>query len=124
MDFKLEIKKTNVGIRISIFEILFVSILGKIGNFDFFGPNLPQNGYLGWNFENLSLGAESAPPRYHVCQFSGKTDNFDFFNPNLPGKGFWGLSFKILSLDSESAPPIYHECQFSGKTDSFEFFSL
>ena len=34
--------------------------------------------FWGWNFENLSPGLESAPPRYHVYQFSGKTDNFGF----------------------------------------------
>ena len=26
---------------------------------------------------------ESAPPGYHVCQFSVKMDNFEFFNLNL-----------------------------------------
>ena len=55
----------------------------KTDNFDFFGPNLPKNGFWGRNFENLSPDTESALPRYHVCQFSGKTDNFDFFDLNL-----------------------------------------
>ena len=78
----------------------------KTDSFDFFGPNLPKNGFWGQNFEILSPDAESAPPRYHVCQFSGKTDNFDFFGSDLPEKQFWGRNFKILSLDSESAPAI------------------
>ena len=56
---------------------------GKKDNFDFFGPNLPKNGFWGWNFKNLSLDLESAPPRYHECQFSVKMENFKFFGLNL-----------------------------------------
>ena len=52
-------------------------------NLDFFGPNLPRNGFWGRNFKNLSLDSESAPPRYHVCQFSVKMDNFQFSDLNL-----------------------------------------
>ena len=52
-------------------------------NFDFLGPNLPKNGFWGWNFKNLSLDSESAPPRYYVSQFSVKMDNFEFFGINL-----------------------------------------
>ena len=51
---------------------------GKTDNFHFFGPNLPRNGFSGRNFENLSLDLESAPLRYHVCQFSIKMENFKF----------------------------------------------
>ena len=87
-------------------------------------PNFPKYGFWDWNFENLCPESESAPPRYHLCQFSGKTDNSNFLGSNLPKKGFWGRNFKILSLDSESAPSIHHECQFSVKTDNFEFFGL
>ena len=38
--------------------------------FDFCNPNLPKKGFWGWNFEKGGSDAESAPPRYHVCQFS------------------------------------------------------
>ena len=31
----------------------------------------------------MSLDSESAPPRYHVSQFSVKMDNFEFFGLNL-----------------------------------------
>ena len=31
----------------------------------------------------MSLYSESAPPRYHVSQFSVKMDNFEFFGLNL-----------------------------------------
>ena len=55
----------------------------KTNNFDFFGPNLPKNGFWSWNFKNLSLDLESAPPIYHVCQFSVTMDNFKFFGLNL-----------------------------------------
>ena len=84
----------------------------KLDNFDFFGPNLPKNGFWGRNFKNLSLDSESASLRYYVHQFSDKTNNFEFLGPNLPKNGFWGRNFKNLSLDSESTPPKYHVCQF------------
>ena len=45
-------------------------------NFEFLGANLPNNGFWGQNFKNLSLDSESTPPLYHVCQFSFKMDNF------------------------------------------------
>ena len=52
-------------------------------DFEFFGPKLPKNGFCGSNFKNLSPDPESAPPRYHLRQFSVKTDNFKFFRLNL-----------------------------------------
>ena len=55
----------------------------KTDNLDFLGPNFPKDGFWGWNFKNLSLHSESAPPRYHVSQFSVKMDNFEFFGQNL-----------------------------------------
>ena len=55
----------------------------KEDNFDFLGQNLPKNEFLGWNFKNLSLDLESAPPRYHVSQFSVKMDSFKVFGLNL-----------------------------------------
>ena len=57
--------------------------LDKMDNFEFLGPNLPKNGFWGRNFKNLSLDSKSAPPRYHVSQFSVKVDNFEFFGLNL-----------------------------------------
>ena len=42
-----------------------------------------QNWFWGRDFKKLSLDLESAPPRYHVCQFSVKVDNFKFFGLNL-----------------------------------------
>ena len=55
---------------------------GKTGNFDFFGPNFPQNGFRSWNFKNLSPDSKLAP-RYHVRQFSVKMNNFESFGLNL-----------------------------------------
>ena len=55
----------------------------KTDNFDFFGPNLPKNEFLGQNFKILSPDLESASPIYHVCQFLGKMDNLEFFGLNL-----------------------------------------
>ena len=54
-----------------------------MGNFYFLGPNLPKNEFWGRICKNISPDLESAPPRYHVCQFSIKMDNFKFFGLNL-----------------------------------------
>ena len=52
----------------------------RTDNFDFLEPNLPKNRFWGWN---MSLYSESAPPRYHVSQFSVKMDNFEIFQPKF-----------------------------------------
>ena len=44
---------------------------------------MPKNKFWGRSLKNLSRDSESAPPRYHVCQFSFKTDSFEFFGLNL-----------------------------------------
>ena len=56
---------------------------GKKSNFDFFGLNLPKNGFWGQKFKTLSLDSKSGTPIYHVCQFSVKTGNVKFFGLNL-----------------------------------------
>ena len=83
MDLGLEVEKTNVGTRISILNISVCQFSVKMGNFDFFGPNLPKNEFWSRNFKNLSPDSESAPPRYHECQFSVKMDDFELFDLNL-----------------------------------------
>ena len=75
----------------------------KTDNFEFLGPNLPKNGFWGWNLKYLSLDSELAFLRYYVYQFSDIRDNFEFLDTNLPKNGFWGRNFKNPSLDSESA---------------------
>ena len=54
-----------------------------MGNFYFFGPNLSKKGFWGGILKNLSPDLESAPPRYHVCQFSVRMVNFEFLGLNL-----------------------------------------
>ena len=93
MDLGLEIRKTNFGIRIKSLRYSVWQFLKKSGNFDFFGPNMPNNGFWGRNFENLSPDAESAPPRYHVNLFTAKTNNFDFFWPKYAQKWILGSEF-------------------------------
>ena len=83
---RFEIQKTNVAIRISILEMPCVPSSDKTDNFDFLGPNLPQNGFWCQNFKNISLVLKSASLRYYVHQFSNKTNNFEFLGPNLPKK--------------------------------------
>ena len=53
----------NVGRRINIFETLCVPVFRQNGQFYFFDPNLPKNGFWDRNFEKLSPDAESPPPR-------------------------------------------------------------
>ena len=88
LDFKFW--KTNIEIRVNIFDKLCVYVYvcvcqfsGKKNSFDFFSPDLPKNGFRVGNSEN-----ESASLLYHMCQFSVKIDNFEFFSPNLPNNGF------------------------------------
>ena len=84
MELRLEIQKTNVGIKIKFFKILCVcQFLGKTKNFDFFYPNFPKNGYWGRNYRNLSPDLKPASPRYHMCKFSVKMNNLSFFGLNL-----------------------------------------
>ena len=54
-DFRLEIQKTNVEIRISILEIRshLCQFLSKEDNFNFFDPNL---GVFGWEFQKSKSG--------------------------------------------------------------------
>ena len=42
---RLAIQKTIVGIRISISIYHVCQFLGKMNNFEFFGPNLPKKGF-------------------------------------------------------------------------------
>ena len=56
---------------------------GKTNNFDFFGPNLPKNGFWDPNFKKLSLDLESAPPSSLTGQLSMNIDNFEFLGLNL-----------------------------------------
>ena len=86
MDLGFEIQKTNVATRINNLEITGVPILRQNKQLSLFWPNLPKNGFSGWNFKNVSPDSKSALPRCHVSQFSVKTSNFDFFGPNLPKK--------------------------------------
>ena len=60
-----------------------------------------MNEFLGRNSKNVSPDSESAPPRYHVCQFSGKTDNFEF-----SGLNFWKLPNYVLYFGSYNVEDI------------------
>ena len=65
-----------------------------------FGPNLPKNKLWGRNFKNLSLDSESAPPRYHVSEFSVKMDNFEFFGLNLGKLPYYVRCFGSNTVES------------------------
>ena len=84
MDLGFEIQKTNVGIRISIPKIPCVLIFKQNEQLWLFGHKFAQSWSGGRNFKILSLESESAPPRYHMCQFSVKMDNFEFLSLKVP----------------------------------------
>ena len=69
LDFGVEIPKTKSGFGITILEIC-APILKQNKQLQILGPNLPKNGCWGWNFKNLILDSESAPPLYRVLTFS------------------------------------------------------
>ena len=71
-----EIQKTNVGRRISIFEIPCVPIFRQSKQIRRFGLNFTKNEFWGQSFKNLSLDSKSASLRYYMYQFSVKMDNF------------------------------------------------
>ena len=86
-----------------------------------FRKNMPENGFVGQNFKNLSVDLESGSLRYYVLQVSDKMDNFKFLGPNLLKNRSLGLNFKSIGLDSESTPPVYHGYQFSIKWTTLNF---
>ena len=83
MNLGFEIQKTNVGIRISIFQTPCVPIFRQNEQLWLFWPKFTQKWILGPEFQNLSPNLESAPPRYVMCQFSVKMYSFQFSGLNL-----------------------------------------
>ena len=79
----LEFQKSKSEFGINILETLWAPIFRQNGQHWLFGSKFAKNRFWGRNFTNLSLDSESAPPIYHVCQFSVKMDNFRFFGLNL-----------------------------------------
>ena len=63
---------------------------GKTGNFDFFSPNLPKNGFCGCDFKNLSLNLESV--------YTSKIPCVLIFRPNGQLLFFWSEFGEIAQL--------------------------
>ena len=124
MDFELEIRKTNVETRISIFEILCVPILRQNGQLWLFWPKFAQKWILGMEFWKTKSGCRISSSEISCVPIFRQNGQLWLFRLKFPQKKILGRNFKILSLDSKSAPPIHHECQFSGKTDNFDLFGL
>ena len=55
MELELEIQKTNVGIKITILEILYVPIFRQNKHFLLFRPKFPQKLILGSEFQKQCL---------------------------------------------------------------------
>ena len=91
MDLGLKFEKTNIEIRINIFEILCVYVLacqfsGKTNSFDFFSPNLPKNGFRIGNSENYCRN-NNQHPQYTMCaNFQSKWTTLDFSAQICPEK--------------------------------------
>ena len=71
MDIGLKFGKTNIEIRINIFEILCVYVrvcqfLGKTNSFDFFSPNLLKIGFRVRSSKNYCQN-KNQHPRYTKC---------------------------------------------------------
>ena len=73
---RLKFQNLSLDLESASFRYYVYQLSDKMDNFKLLSPNLPNNGYWGWNFKNLSLDLESTPPIFHVCQFSVKMDTF------------------------------------------------
>ena len=114
-----EIQKTNVGIRISIFEIPSVPIFRQYEQLSICGLKFAQEWILGSKFQKSKSGFGISILDILRTPIFRQNDKFEFLGPNLPKNEFWGQNFKNLSLDSESTPPIYQVCQFLVKMNNF-----
>ena len=96
-DLCLKFEKTNIEIRINIFEILCVYVRvcqfsGKTNSFDFFSPNLPKNGFRVGNSKNYCRN-KNQHPRYTMCaNFQSKWTTLNFLAQICPKKD---LDFEI-----------------------------
>ena len=115
---RFEIQETNVGIRISIFEIPCIPIFRQNRRLRVFGPKFAQKWIFGSKFQKSKFGLEISILEILCAPIFRQNGNFEFLGPNLPKNEFWGQSFKNLSLNSQSAPPKYHLCRFSVKMDN------
>ena len=100
MDLGLEFQKTNIEIRINIFEILCVHVRvcqfsGKTNSFDFFSPNLPKSESRVGNSENYCCN-KNQHPRYTTCaNFQSKWTTLNFLTQTC--------SKKDLGLETEKS---------------------
>ena len=85
MDLGLEIQKTNVGWNKNQHpqDTTCANFQAKQTTLTFTAQICPKIDFGVRISKILSLDLESAPPRYHVCQFSVKMNNFELFGLNL-----------------------------------------
>ena len=134
-----EIQKTNVGIRINIFEIPCLPISRQNRQLWVFGPKFVQKWILGQKFQKSKSGFGISILEILGAPIFRQNKQLWIFGPKFAQKwilgskyqksksGFGisileklcGRNFKNLSLDSESTPLKYHVCQFWVKVDSF-----
>ena len=119
-----QIQETNVGIRISILEILYVPIFRQNGQLWDFGTKFTQKWILGSKFQKSNSGFGISILDILCSNFQRKRTYLNFWAQICPKMDFgFGIS-KILSLDSESTPPKYLAGQVSVKMGNFWFFGL
>ena len=91
MDLGLKFEKTNIKIRINIFEILCVYVrvcqfLAKLNNFNFFNQSLPKNWFRVDNSKNYRRN-KNKHPRYTMCaNFQSKWTTLNFSTQICPEK--------------------------------------
>ena len=125
-DLGLKFEKTNIEIRINIFEILCVYVRvcqfsGKTNSFDFFSPNLPKNGFRVGNSRNYCRN-KNQHPRYTMCaNFQSKWKTFNFSAQICPKQDL-GLETEKSNFRIRITLSRHSVCQFSAKLDKFDFF--
>ena len=87
----LKFEKTNMEIRIIIFEILCVYVRvcqfsGKTHSSDFFSPNLPKNGFRVGNSENYCRNKNHHPWYTMRANFQSKWTTLNFLVQICPKK--------------------------------------
>ena len=83
IDSELEILKANVGMRISILELPYLTIFRQHRQLLLFWPKLAQKRILESEFQKSKSGSGINTPRYHLYHFLVKAENFEIFSLSL-----------------------------------------
>ena len=93
MDFELEIQKTNVRIRISIFEILWMPIFKQNGQLWLFRSKFAQKWILGSEFWKTKSGCRISSSKISCVSIFRQNQKLWLFRPKFAQKRILGLEF-------------------------------